>query len=103
MKTRRTTHFGIRNKTMAKKRNKAADENRQANDMAYELYVTLKRAIPDETYYFPAIIGGIEYLIADILQWAKQDANQSKVMLDVISRDVLTIMLKQKEMNNQVN
>ena len=82
---------------MAKKKTK------ETNDMAYELYVTLKRAIPDETYYFPAIIGGIEYLIADILQWAKQDANQSKMMLDIIGRDVLEIMLRNREMRNQVN
>ena len=81
---------------MAKKKDKEID------DMAYELYATLKRAIPDGTY-MPYIMGAIEYLLADILLWCEQDAKQSKEALDVISRDVLTIMLKQKEMNNQVN
>lgn len=81
---------------MAKKKAKGM------NDMAYELYATLKRAIPDGAY-MPSTIVAIEYLLADILLWLGQDAKQSKVALDVIGKDVLRIMFKQREMRNQVN
>lgn len=79
-----------------------AKKKKQMDDMAYELYVQLKRAIPDGTY-IPVTFAAIEFLLADILLWLGQDAKQSKEALDIIGRDVLTIMLRQKETNNQVN
>lgn len=81
---------------MAKKKAKEMD------DMAYELYAALKRAVPDGTY-MPSIIGAIEYLLADILLWLGQDAKQSEASLDAIGKDVLRIMFKHREMCNQVN
>ena len=72
------------------------------NDMAFELYVKLKKAITDGVYV-PAIFGSIEYLLADILLWLGHDAKQAKKILSVIGKDVLNIMLKQKELRNQVN
>lgn len=79
-----------------------AKKKKRMDDMAYELYVQLKRAIPDGAY-MPSTIGAIEYLLADILLWLGQDAKQSKVALDVIGKDVLRIMFRQREMCNQVN
>lgn len=72
------------------------------DNMAYDVYRAMTASIPDGTY-LPAILGAIEYMLADILLFSGNDAMQSEKLLDIIKKDVLGLMLKQKEMLNQVN
>lgn len=81
---------------MAKKKVKENDI------MAFELYAILKGAIPIGVDIF-TLLEANAYLLADILLWSGCDAKQSKGAMDAISKSVLAIMLRQKEMNNQVN
>lgn len=84
---------------MAKKK---AAKQQPSSDMAFELYRMLIGKIPEGTP-MPDVYMAMVYMLADILTFARCDAMQSANTLDIIKNQVLQIMLRNKEMRNQVN